>query len=58
MGSKPALVNATRAFLVGEQELPLPGPQTVVEVVEDLGRGPEAPLASSWWPRRPRRAGS
>jgi EAL and modified HD-GYP domain-containing signal transduction protein len=36
VGNKLAFVNATRAFLVGDQELPLPTSQTVVEVLEDI----------------------
>ena len=38
VGDKLAFVNATRAFLVGEQELPFPASQTVVEVLEDVRR--------------------
>ncbi len=41
VGDKLAFVNATRAFLVGERELPFPAGQTVVEVLEGVGRGPE-----------------
>jgi EAL and modified HD-GYP domain-containing signal transduction protein len=41
VGTKLAFVNATRAFLVGEHEFPLPARQTVVEVLEGVGRGPE-----------------
>ncbi len=41
VGAKLAFVNATRAFLVGEQELPFPAPQTVVEVLEDVAHDPE-----------------
>jgi EAL and modified HD-GYP domain-containing signal transduction protein len=36
VGSKLAFVNATRAFLVGEHEVPFPARQTVVEVLEDV----------------------
>ena len=35
VGDKLAFVNATRAFLVGEQELPFPPSQTVIEVLEE-----------------------
>jgi EAL and modified HD-GYP domain-containing signal transduction protein len=41
VGSKLAFVNATRAFLVGEQEVPFPARQTVVEVLEDVAHDPE-----------------
>lgn len=35
VGSKLAFINATRSFLVGEDTVPLPPDQTVVEVLED-----------------------
>jgi c-di-GMP phosphodiesterase len=41
VGNKLAFVNATRAFLVGEHELPFPPAQTVIEVLEGIGRSPE-----------------
>jgi EAL and modified HD-GYP domain-containing signal transduction protein len=41
VGDKLAFVNATRAFLVGEQEFPFPASQTVIEVLEDVRREPE-----------------
>lgn len=41
VGNKLAFVNATRAFLLGEHELPLPPAQTVIEVLEGIGRSPE-----------------
>jgi EAL and modified HD-GYP domain-containing signal transduction protein len=41
VGDKLAFVNATRAFLVGEQDLVLPPQQTVVEILEDVARDPE-----------------
>jgi EAL and modified HD-GYP domain-containing signal transduction protein len=41
VGDKLAFVNATRAFLVGEQELPFPPSQTVVEILENVRRDPE-----------------
>jgi EAL and modified HD-GYP domain-containing signal transduction protein len=41
VGTKLAFVNATRAFLVGEHELPFPARQTVVEVLEDVAHDPE-----------------
>ncbi len=36
VGDKLAFVNAGRAFLVGEQEVPLPPGRTVIEVLEDV----------------------
>jgi EAL and modified HD-GYP domain-containing signal transduction protein len=41
VGDKLAFVNATKAFLVGEQELVLPPSQTVVEILADAPRDPE-----------------
>jgi EAL and modified HD-GYP domain-containing signal transduction protein len=41
VGNKLAFVNATRAFLVGEHEVPLPPRQTVIEVLEDVPRDAE-----------------
>lgn len=41
VGSKLAFVNATRSFLVGEQPVPLPAAQTVVEVLEDVAHDDE-----------------
>lgn len=41
VGDKPAFINTTRAFLVGEQELVLPPHQTVVEILADVPRDPE-----------------
>jgi EAL and modified HD-GYP domain-containing signal transduction protein len=41
VGDKLAFVNATRAFLVGEQELPFPPSQTVVEILESVRRDPQ-----------------
>ncbi len=40
VGDKLAFVNATRAFLVGEQEFPFPASQSVIEVLEDVRREP------------------
>lgn len=42
VGDKLAFVNATRSFLVGEQDLMLPPKQTVVEVPETVAHDPEA----------------
>jgi len=36
VGTKLAFVNASRSFLVGDQEVPLPAKQTVIEVLEDV----------------------
>ena len=41
VGSKLAFVNATRAFLVGEHEVPFCPRHTVIEVLEDVPRDPE-----------------
>jgi EAL and modified HD-GYP domain-containing signal transduction protein len=42
VGSKLAFVNATRPFLVGDQVVPLPPEQTVIEIVEGLPCDSEA----------------
>jgi EAL and modified HD-GYP domain-containing signal transduction protein len=41
VGTKLAFVNATRAFVVGDHEVPFPACQTVVEILEDVPRDPE-----------------
>lgn len=41
VGPKLAFINATRAFLVGEDQVPLPPEQTVVEVLEDTSHDAE-----------------
>jgi EAL and modified HD-GYP domain-containing signal transduction protein len=41
VGTKLAFVNATRSFLVGDNELPLPPGQTVVEILEGVPRDDE-----------------
>jgi EAL and modified HD-GYP domain-containing signal transduction protein len=41
VGSKLAFVNAPRGFLVGDNEFPFPPGQTVIEVLEDVGRDDE-----------------
>lgn len=41
VGTKLAFVNASRPFLVGEREVPLPPGQTVIEVLEDVTHDPE-----------------
>jgi EAL and modified HD-GYP domain-containing signal transduction protein len=42
VGNKYAFVNATRSFLVGEQEIPFPPQQTVVEILESVAHDDEA----------------
>ena len=41
VGTKLAFVNATRSFLVGEQQVPFSPRQVVIEVLEDVPRDPE-----------------
>ncbi len=41
VGPKLAFVNATRSFIVGPQDIPLPPRQVVVEVLEDVPRDAE-----------------
>jgi len=41
VGTKLAFVNATRSFLVGEQEVPFAPEQVVIEVLEDVPRDAE-----------------
>ena len=41
VGNKPAFVNTTRPYLVGEQVIPFSPGQVVVEVLEDVPRDPE-----------------
>lgn len=42
VGNKLAFVNATRPFLVGEQEIPFPPEQTVIEILESVTHDDEA----------------
>jgi EAL and modified HD-GYP domain-containing signal transduction protein len=42
VGNKLAFVNATRPFLVGEQEIPFPPEQTVVEILENVAHDADA----------------
>ncbi|HET9060049.1 MAG TPA: EAL domain-containing protein [Acidimicrobiales bacterium] len=42
VGNKLAFVNATRPFLVGEQEIPFPPEQTVIEILESVAHDEEA----------------
>lgn len=41
VGSGRAFVNATRPYLVGEREIPLPADQTVIEVLESVAHDAE-----------------
>jgi EAL and modified HD-GYP domain-containing signal transduction protein len=41
VGTKPAFVNATRSFLVGDHELPFSPEQVVIEVLEHVPRDAE-----------------
>ena len=41
VGNKLAFVNATRSFLVGENEVPFPPKQVVIEVLQDVPRDEE-----------------
>ena len=41
VGNKPAFVNATRSFLVGQHEVPFTPRQAVIEVLEDIPRDAE-----------------
>lgn len=42
VGNKLAFVNATRPFLVGEQEIPFPPEQTVIEILESVAHDDDA----------------
>ncbi|HMK97188.1 MAG TPA: hypothetical protein VK425_06540, partial [Acidimicrobiales bacterium] len=48
VGTKLAFVNATRPFLVGEQEIPFPPGQTVIEIVEGVSHDAEAVSGCRW----------
>jgi EAL and modified HD-GYP domain-containing signal transduction protein len=48
VGNKLAFVNATRPFLVGEQEIPFPPEQTVVEIIESVSHDAEAVSGCRW----------
>ena len=41
VGSKLAFVNTTRSYLVGENEIPFPPRQTVIDILEDVPRDDE-----------------
>jgi EAL and modified HD-GYP domain-containing signal transduction protein len=41
VGSKMAFVNATRGFVLGQSEFLFPPRQTVIEIPQDMPRGPE-----------------
>lgn len=42
VGNKFAFINCTRPFLVGEQEIPFPPEQTVIEILESVAHDEEA----------------
>ncbi|MGH9106643.1 MAG: EAL and HDOD domain-containing protein [Acidimicrobiales bacterium] len=48
VGTKLAFVNATRPFLVGEQEIPFPPEQTVIEILENVAHDAEAVSGCRW----------
>jgi c-di-GMP-related signal transduction protein len=48
VGNKLAFINATRPFLVGEQEIPFPPEQTVVEILESVAHDAEAVSGCRW----------
>jgi len=48
VGNKLAFVNATRPFLVGEQEIPFPPEQTVIEILESVTHDAEAVSGCRW----------
>lgn len=48
VGNKLAFVNATRPFLVGEQEIPFPPEQTVIEILESVSHDAEAVSGCRW----------
>jgi c-di-GMP-related signal transduction protein len=48
VGKKLAFVNATRPFLVGEQGIPFPPEQTVIEIQEDVAFDAEALSGCRW----------
>jgi c-di-GMP-related signal transduction protein len=48
VGRKLAFVNATRPFLVGEQEIPFPPEQTVIEILEEVNHDAEAVSGCRW----------
>jgi EAL and modified HD-GYP domain-containing signal transduction protein len=48
VGNKLVFVNATRPFLVGEQEIPFPPEQTVIEILESVSHDAEAISGCRW----------
>lgn len=48
VGKKLAFVNATRPFLVGEQEIPFPPEQTVIEILENVAHDADAISGCRW----------
>ena len=52
VGTKLAFVNATRSFLVGENEVPFSPSQAVIEILEDVPRDAEVLADAGAWSRR------
>jgi c-di-GMP-related signal transduction protein len=48
VGNKMAFINATRPFLVGEQEIPFPPEQTVIEILESVAHDAQAVSGCRW----------
>ncbi|HTV11203.1 MAG TPA: HDOD domain-containing protein [Acidimicrobiales bacterium] len=48
VGNKLAFVNATRPFLVGEQDIPFPPEQTVIEILAGVAHDAEAVSGCRW----------
>src|ERR1700733_10781174 len=48
VGNKLAFVNATRPFLVGEQDIPFPPEQTVIEILASVAHDAEAVSGCRW----------
>jgi len=48
VGNKMAFINATRPFLVGEQEVPFPPEQTVIEILESVAHDADAVSGCRW----------
>lgn len=44
VGSKPAFINATRSFLVGDQDVPFSSGEVVIEILEDVPRDDDVVL--------------
>ena len=48
VGNKMAFINATRPFLVGEQEIPFPPEQTVIEILASVAHDAQAVSGCRW----------